>query len=137
MDGLAKDIGFGGGKLWIIGTTIEGGGYSIYRRDGNYWSKISGSALRITVDDDGNAYVVNNSDYIYRYNGSGWIKFMDGAAKDIGFGGGKLWILGTGEEEEGYEIFRRDGDQWTKIEGSGVKIDVNDDGNAMLVDKFD
>ena len=136
MDGRAKDIGFGGGKLLFIGTNIEAGGYGIYRRDGHKWTKIPGSAVRITVDDNGNAYVVNKNDHIFRHDGTRW-HLMDGRAKDIGFGGGKLWVIGTNKEGGGYGIYRRDGHKWTKIPGSAARIDVNDDGNAMVTNKYD
>lgn len=47
--------------MWVIGTNKEGGGYGIYRFEHktNKYTKIPGSAVRIDVDKDGNAWVAN------------------------------------------------------------------------------
>jgi hypothetical protein len=134
--GSANDIGFGGGKIWVIGNNIEGGGYGIYRRDGNKWTKISGSAQRIAVKPDGNAMVTNKQAAIYDYTGKKWNRWP-GAAWDIGVSSkGKVWVIGTNREAGGYGIYRRDGSRWTKIGGSALKIAVNGKGNAWVVNKY-
>ena len=35
MSGAAKDIGIDGRKVWVVGTNKEGGGYGIYKYNGN------------------------------------------------------------------------------------------------------
>ncbi len=60
LTGRAKDVGVGGlGDAWVIGTNPEAGGYGIYRYNGHTYRKIPGSAVRIAVGTDGNAWVVN------------------------------------------------------------------------------
>jgi hypothetical protein len=74
--GRAWDIGVGSeGSVWVIGTNKEGGGFGIYRMNANKkgWRKIPGSAVRISVGPDGNAWVVNKKDRIYAYNGRRWV----------------------------------------------------------------
>ena len=85
IPGKAKDIAvWADGTVWVIGTDIESGGYSIFRlKDDNTLEKINGSALRIAVGPDGNAWVVNNKNNIFSYNGNGW-NLLDGKALDIG-----------------------------------------------------
>jgi hypothetical protein len=88
MPGLAKDIGVStNGDVWIIGTNKVGGGWGIYKWTENTWKNMTGGAIAISVDDQGNPWVVNESANIFRYNGNGWEK-MPGAAHDIGCGGG-------------------------------------------------
>ena len=136
LDGAAHDIGVGAaGHVWVIGTNAEGGGYGIYRRNGNAWAKVSGSAVRIDVDPKGNPWVVNKNHEIYRHDGKQWVK-MPGAAVDIGIGaGGHVWVIGTNAEGGGYGIYRWDGKAWVKVSGSAVRIDVDPKGNPWVVNK--
>jgi hypothetical protein len=139
LDGAAKDVGVGAnGKVWVIGTNVEGGGYGIYRRDGSTWTKIPGSAVRIDVAPDGNAWVVNKDDRIYKYNGSNWEE-MSGRAKDIGIGAdGSVWVIGTNAEAGGYGIYKFVApNSWTKIPGSALRIDVGPNGNPWVVNNGD
>merc|ERR1711918_318758 len=79
LPGAAKDVAVGSnGKLWVIGTNREAGGYGIYRRDGARWTKIGGSAVKIAVNGAGKALdvgcyddavmVVGTDGRYYRYN---------------------------------------------------------------------
>lgn len=89
MTGTGNDIGVGGdGTVWVIGTNREPGGFGIYRKTAsvvNRWQKIPGSALEIDTDGSGNAWVVNNKNFIFQYNGKRWTRFP-GQARDIGVG---------------------------------------------------
>lgn len=136
LDGAAYDVGVGGGgHAWVIGTNAEGGGYGIYRRNGNAWAKIAGSAVRIDVDPKGNAWVVNKQNEIFRFDGKQWVK-MPGAAVDVGVGaGGHVWVVGTNAEGGGYGIYRWDGKNWVKVPGSAMRIDVDPKGNPWVVNK--
>ena len=93
--GAAKDIGISSkGKVWVIGTNKEGGGYGIYRRDGSKWTKIPGSALSIAVNGAGNAWVVNNRNDIFEYDGRRW-HHRPGKAIDIGAYDNAVMVVGT------------------------------------------
>lgn len=109
LPGSAMDIGVGAnGQMWVIGTNTEGGGYGIYRWTGRKYNKIAGSATRVSVDKDGNAWVVNKHRQIYYYNGSRWLR-QPGAAYDIGCGAeGTHWVVGTNAlARGGYGIYRK------------------------------
>ena len=66
----------------------------MYKRVGNYWSKIPGGAVRISVDDEGNPWCVNDASFIFKWTKNKW-KQMPGSANDIGCGGGQVWVIGT------------------------------------------
>ena len=126
--GGAKDIGVGAnGKVWVIGTNKEGGGYGIYRWD-NKWTKIGGSAVRIDVDPKGNAWVVNNKGNIYRYDGKKWIQ-APGRAKDIGISAnGAVMVIGTDDRP-----YIWNGKDWKKVAGKARQITVDRNGNPWVV----
>ena len=136
MDGAARDIAVGAdGTIWAIGTTPVLGGYGIYRRSSNAWVNVPGGAERIAVDPQGNAWVVNNAQQIYRYDGAKFIG-VNGFARDIGVGAdGTLWIIGNNSEAGGYGIYRSKdkGASWTKVPGSALRITVDPQGNAWVV----
>jgi len=54
-------------------------------------------------------------------------------AKDIGIGDWEVWKIGTVSTPGGYEISRWNGSSWDHIDGGGVRIDVDTDGNAWVV----
>ncbi|MFC1744729.1 tectonin domain-containing protein [Candidatus Riflebacteria bacterium] len=155
------------GSIWIIGTNKEAGGYGIYRwlgsdrlkgktirlgskgfkkalkklalanSQGGSWQKINGSAVRIDVDDRGNAWVVNNSGNIYRFDGKKWVT-VPGKARDIGIGGdGSVWVLGHDKQPGGYGIYRWDGKNWQKKPGGAVQISVDNRGLPWVVNSGD
>ncbi|MDP9199388.1 MAG: hypothetical protein M3O07_09275 [Pseudomonadota bacterium] len=136
-DGGARDIGVGAnGSVWAIGTNAVGGGYGIYRRTNNTWVNVPGGAERIAVDPQGNAWVVNNSNTIFRHDGSQWVTVAGQAARDIGIGAnGTVWVIGTNVEAGGFGIYRSTdrGASWVKIPGSAVRVSVDPQGNAWVV----
>lgn len=133
--GSASDIAIGAdGSRWVIGTDPQAGGFGIYRWIGSSWSKVAGGAVRIAVDPQGKAWVVNNANQIYRYTGSGFAK-VPGAARDIGIGGdGSVWVIGTDSVGgSSYAIYKYTGSGWTKIPGGAVRITVDGSGAAWVV----
>ena len=116
----ARDIGVGAnGTVWVIGTGAEAGGYGIHRStdQGATWTKIAGGAVRISVDPQGNAWVVNSSNTIFRYNGSSWVH-VPGSATDVGVGAdGGAWVIGT---DNG--IYRFENNTWAKKTGGAKEI---------------
>ena len=133
LSGSANDIGASAGATYVIGTTAESGGYGIYRWNGSSWSKISGGAVRVDVENNGNPWVVNSSGNIYKRNGSSW-SLLPGKAKDIGIGAdGSVYIIGTTAESGGYGIYRWTGSSWSKISGGAVRVTVDNTGTPWVV----
>lgn len=146
--GAANDIGVNSaGQVWIIGTNKEGGGYGIYRlvTKGNRnasnprnvkWEKYAGSAVRISVGPDGNAWVANKSGRIYKSKGTkGWNR-LSGRAKDIGVGeNGQMWAIGTNKEAAGFGIYKYNAKtrKYKKVPGSGTDISVDKAGHPWVV----
>ena len=126
----ARDIGVGAdGTVWIIGDKAEAGGYGIYRSsNGAQWKKIAGSAMRISVDPSGNAWVVNNTAKIFRHDGTSFVQ-LPGAATDVGIGAdGAAWVIGT---DGG--IYRFEGTNWAKKTGGAAQIAAGASGAVWAV----
>ena len=151
MPGSARDIGIGDdGSVWIIGTTKRSGGYNIYRWDpvSRNWRASSGSGVRISVDNRGVPWVVNDEGKIFRRNspditiGNGWTR-LPGEAYDIGCGAGRVAITGRtngGGASEGVPIGARiyyfNGSDWTSASNSagGFTIDVFSPNEVAVVE---
>jgi len=99
MPGQAHDIGAGGSfispAIWVTGwDAISGGGdYGLFRwKAGNpgSWEQMpNAAAVRVAVDRDQNAWVVNSSRQIFEYEkSSGQWTQVPGQALDIAAGGG-------------------------------------------------
>lgn len=83
---------------------------------------------------NGNAWVVNSGGNIYNYKNNKWNR-KSGKAKDIGVGSeGTVWVIGTNKEGGGYGIFKYNPftNKYTKIPGSGLRIDVDKNGLAWV-----
>jgi hypothetical protein len=102
MPGSLSDIGVGGGKVW----GVDSGG-KILRLDGSTWTLVPsttvGVARRVSVDPQGNSWVVNGAGDIFTWNGSAFVKKvgdrLDGNKLkmpffDIGVGAnGAVWAV--------------------------------------------
>jgi peptidoglycan hydrolase-like protein with peptidoglycan-binding domain len=67
--GCARDIGVGhDGSVWIIGCDTVPGGHSISKWNGSNWDKTvdGGAAIFISVDSNGQPWVVNNGNNVFR-----------------------------------------------------------------------
>ena len=127
MPGTARDIGIGDETVWITGSDK-----SIYRwnEESFDWGEVSGSGDEITVDDDGNPWIINEKNDIFKYQGGNWQE-MPGAAIDIAAGpDGSVWIVGTNES-----IYKwsEDGFDWRQVSGTARRITVQDDGTPWIV----
>ena len=58
--------------------------------------RFSGAALRVAVVENGQPWVVNSAGTPYYHDGNKW-NSIDGWASDVGYGGGKLWVIGGRE----------------------------------------
>ncbi len=129
LDGKATDVGLGAnGVLWAIGTQAVPGGFTIHRWNGTAWDKIPGGAIRIAVDPQGAAWVVNDAKTIFRWNGTTW-EVVAGDAIDVGIGAdGTVWVLnGSGIPQ------RFANGSWTAIDGRGSAIAVGPKGAPYVV----
>jgi hypothetical protein len=149
--GAANDIGSGGQgvgglpEVWVIGTNPRLGGYGIYRWNGNVqgnaWDPQPGGATRIDLDDNGIPWVVNAQNNIFMWDGSAF-KPLPGGAKDIGAGGGQVWVIGTDPRPGGFGIYRWhagfEGNVWDGPMGGGAagyRIAVDPAGNAWVTNE--
>jgi hypothetical protein len=131
----AQDIGVGGGVAWVIGTAAAGDGYAIYRWDGNAWTNVPGSGVRLDVDPQGNAWIVTKSHEIRRFLNGGFYPIpLTVPATDIGIGAdGSVWVIGTDTVGNDYSIYRLTDTGWRRMPGAGVRIDVDPHGSAWVV----
>lgn len=128
LNGSAYDIGVGAnGDVWVIGTDREPGGFGIYNISGSAGFSVDGGAIRIDVDPDGNPWIINDEDNIYRWINGDWQR-LPGEALDVGIGAdGSVWVAS-------YEgIYFWDGQGWIDFGGSGSRIDVGPDGRPWVV----
>ena len=152
LTGAAMDIGANGkGAIWVIGTNSVQGGYGIYQWVNGNWQNVPGSALRVSVDPDGSAWVVNNTGNIFHSSvipsraavptcddarrplqhcaPSGpapqvqWTA-QSGAATDIAVGAnGDVWVIGTDRSGNDYGIYKAVFAPGTRNVSSWQKVD--------------
>lgn len=128
IPGEGFDVGVSpNGTTWLIGS-----GHSIHRWNGRAWDRMSGEASRIDVDGSHNAWVVNEAGEIHRWTGSDWSP-VAGSASDIGAGGNAIWAVGRTPVVGGFNIMRWNNGSWQNIPGGAVRIDVNQAGQAWVV----
>jgi hypothetical protein len=128
----ATDVAVGvNGVVWIIGNDPAGAAdKNIYRWDGNAFQQMVGQAVRIAVDPNGKAWVVNSSGSIFRWIETSW-QDMPGKAIDIGIGArGEVWVLDVNGSP-----FKWDGNNWRQIGGGGWRIAVDPSGNPWVVNQ--
>lgn len=128
------------GTTWVIGTIPVNGGYSIYKRTDNYWTRYPGGAVRIAVTSAGQPWVVNSWGAIYALNlATNEFELYPGRATDIGIGiNGAVWIVGTNPVYGGYEILRWNASSWTWtiVPGGAVRIAVDPQGLPWVVNAW-
>ena len=139
IPGTAQDVGAGDdGTTWKIGTIPAAGGFDIARWDGSSWVGITGGAVRIDVDPQGNPWVVNSYGNIYKYtqSSSSWQQ-ISGKATDLGISrNGTVWKIGTTPVTGGFDIAKWDGNSWIGITGGAVRIDVDSQGDPWVVNSY-
>ncbi|MDP1981618.1 MAG: hypothetical protein Q8K23_03670 [Sulfuritalea sp.] len=135
LQGSAVDIAASANALWVIGTNPVPGGYGLQHWDGKTFVSASGGAVRIDLDPQGNPWVVNDKDDIFRWTGSAWVG-LPGKAKDIGIGAdGTVWAIGANKVPGGFGVYRWDAAKnvWLDMRGGGVRIDVDASGKPWVV----
>src|SRR5207237_1366525 len=128
------DISVGAdGTAWMIGTILGGGGYDINRWNGTSWVQIPGGAMRIAVDNQGQAWVINSVGLIYHWENGGFVP-KPGLATDIGAGAdGSVWIIGIDSQGGGYGIWQLSGQSWVRVPGGAVRIAVGANGDPWVI----
>jgi hypothetical protein len=86
------------------------------------------------VGPNGEAWVRNFNQDIYRWNGSSFIR-LPGKARDIGVGAnGIAWAIGANVVSgDGFGVYRWDGSNWEAMPGAGFRITVGPQGEPWVV----
>lgn len=107
---------------------------------GSCWEKIPGSALNVSAFTKRESYLTNKNTNIYQKKfQTGW-NTLPGKGHDVGVGADRsVWVIGTNREAGGFGIYRfnRCKNNWDKVNGSAVRIDVGPEGKAWVVNKND
>jgi N,N-dimethylformamidase beta subunit-like, C-terminal/Tectonin domain len=133
--GQGNDIAIGAdGTVWLITNTVGNGGFTIQRWTGSTWTTIGGAAVRVAVDPQGRAWVINNVNGIFQWSGSTWIS-IPGNGRDVGIGAnGDVWVVGGAPVAGGYGIYKWSGSSWISVSGGATRIAVDPAGNPWTVD---
>ncbi len=114
------------------GTVYQiGGNNSIWKYNGNNnWTRLPGSAYRISAAADGHPWVINKLHIIFNFNGHNW-QSIPGSANDISIASdNSVWVLGTDEHVWKYS---RGNSKWTKINGAGKAITTDENNLPWIV----
>ena len=143
--GAAKDIGAGtDGSVWVIGTVVAPGGFTIHKWNGTGWdldSNGASSAVRISVSPDGTPWVANSGGFVYHKSSnspfSGVWQLVSGiSASDIAGMGSTAYAVSTTATTGGFTIYYFDGGQWVLDNNGavgGVRIAVDNFGVPWIV----
>lgn len=138
----ARDIAIGpDGRVWILKMALGTGhqddstlDYELFRFNGFDFDRVPGEGVALSVDPDGEPWLVRRSGSIVRRVGSGWSE-VPGSATDISVGAdGSVWAIGRRDLAGGHEVLRWAGDDWKEVEGAGVRIAVSPSGEPWIVD---
>jgi hypothetical protein len=134
--GVASDVASSpNGALWIIDSYPVTGGSGIWYWNGSSFSSgASFGALRIAIDPNGNPWVCDSSRTIKRRDSAGNWAGWSGQARDIGIGSnGQMWVIGnTLVYGNDYSIHYWNGSSWPQIDGGGVAITVDVNGDPWV-----
>lgn len=141
LPGTGIDIGVGGqnDSAWVVGTNALANGFGVYRWVNNTWAEVpSTGAVRLDVDEKGNAWIVNNKGALLQYDGTKWVDVRSRpmlenikglTVTDAGIGAnGSFWMIGTDQVGKGSIYF-----QQMRLPGSASRIDVDAGGTAWVV----
>ncbi len=111
VSGLARDIGYGGGKIFIVGNNNQIYQYNPCNQN---WDLFSSSPLakRIDVDGLGNPWIIATNNTIYKWDATSFVK-LPGEGIDIGINLTQVGIIGTNKK-----IYKWDGSNWNMLDFS-------------------
>ena len=119
--GGGTEIAVGGGQVWLIGTNPVAPGkedHEVYQWNGSNWDlKHNAGGERIAVDAQGSPWLINSKGQVWRYNGSTFYQ-GPGGGRDIGAGGGQVWLIGTNPSDE--------------TSPKGTSTEMNGDGSSSV-----
>lgn len=112
LPGRGKDISIGGdGSIFVIGGKPVNGGWGVWRwnADNNKWVKFNGlGGTSIAVDPQGNPWVIDDKNNIYKWSTGAWSK-VRGSASSIAIGPeGSVITLGVRKTQGGFRVFKWD-----------------------------
>ena len=126
LDGLALDIGSGGGKTYVIGIYGD-----VYLRNNNRWNKLpfgGFDAVKIDVTGAGVPWIIASDNRIYYYDNNKWIN-VNGGGVEIGCNGNNVFVIGTNQR-----IYKRVNNNWSVVSTARAKrLDVASNGNLWIV----
>lgn len=100
---------------------------NLFRWDGQRWMNADGYGVRVAIGPNGEPWVVNSSNEIFR-SVNGNFEKLPGEAKDIGAGGNQVWIIGTDDN-----VYQWSQNRWDRVQGQGVAIAVDSTGAPWVV----
>lgn len=134
--GKAFNVAIGaGGQVWALGTDDVPGGFPVFRRDGQNWTRVPGGLVSLTIDAQGQPWGTNSAQVIFRMDGNQW-RVVPGKAEQVVFGGkGTLFALGARRPNEvETEVFEWGGGNWSRIAGArGVRLAVDENDLPWLL----
>ncbi len=137
IPGRARDIGVDArGVPWIVSLDEKAaGGFAILRRTGSAWSEVDGGAVKIAVAPNGDVWIVDDAGQIRsrKAQDNRWTN-VPGRAREISISpDGGVWKVGTDKQGDDYWIYKYDGADWRKMEGSAVHLSAGSNGNIWIV----
>src|SRR5206468_5053989 len=98
---------------------------------------VEGGAVRVAVDDQGLAWVVNDGNQVFRgeRRDGGWT-LLPGSAVDlgIGVGGTPTFAISATPAAGGFDVVYWDLTTWQSLGRGGVRIAAGPDGSPYIVD---
>lgn len=97
------------------------------RYDASTWSREDSRDLRDSRDP---RFSSNNGGEL---SDATW-ELLTGSGRDVGVGDdGSVWLIGTDATGGGYSIYNRSRNQWNRVAGGAVRIDVDGTGTPWIV----
>lgn len=124
LNGLARDVGTGGGKTYVIGTNGQ-----VFLRENNNWTSLpyAFDGVKIDVTGAGVPYAVASNQRIYYFTNGRWRRTR-GRALDIGCSGNTIYIIGRDNK-----IYKKVNDDYQVLpSGKGKRIDVAGSGRPWV-----
>lgn len=108
---------------------------NIFKRTGNYWQQMPGTAREIAGGGDGSVYIIGKNAVsggygIYRWNGTGWTQLVGGGVQIAAGTNGVPWMINNSGD-----IFKLAGSRWLKMPGSARDIATGNDGTIYMIDR--
>jgi hypothetical protein len=137
VPGEARDIGAGGGEIYVLGSNRQPGGFGIWRLDRGKWTSVQGGAYRIAVDTTGAPWVTQEDGRIWMLERGKW-ESVYGRANDIAANGNRVFAIGQNATKGGFGIYEwnpggEGGNPWEIIPGGAVRIAADAQGMPWVV----